>query len=109
MRSDRPKARDYSLAHSLTTKNTQHENKIKKVQRSNEIYCNDTTCIFNTSNANKFNFVGYTANMFRIDVLCWMGVRVIFIVPNGLAVWFCKPTTPLQSNSKLSKAYKPYR
>jgi len=28
---------------------------------------------------------------------------------NGLAVWFCKPTTPLQSNDKLSKAYKLYR
>ncbi len=22
---------------------------------------------------------------------------------NGLAVWFCKPATPLQSNNKLSK------
>ena len=28
---------------------------------------------------------------------------------NGLAVWFCKPTTPLQSNDKLSKAYRLYR
>ena len=28
---------------------------------------------------------------------------------NGLAVWFCKPTTPLQFNDKLSKAYKLYR
>jgi hypothetical protein len=31
------------------------------------------------------------------------------IVHNGLAVWFCKPTTPLKSNDKLSKAYKLYR
>jgi dephospho-CoA kinase len=31
------------------------------------------------------------------------------IVFNGLAVWFFKPTTPLQSNDKLSKAYKLYR
>ena len=28
---------------------------------------------------------------------------------NGLAVWFCKPTTPLQATDKLSKAYKIYR
>ena len=28
---------------------------------------------------------------------------------NGLAVWFCKPTTPLQSDHKLLKAYKLYR
>jgi hypothetical protein len=26
---------------------------------------------------------------------------------NGLAVWFCKPTTPLQSEHKFSKVYKP--
>jgi len=29
--------------------------------------------------------------------------------PNGLAVWICKPTTPIQSKDKLSKAYKLYR
>jgi len=44
---------------------------------------NDTCFSINTSNANKFNFVGYTTNMFWINVLCWMGVRVIFIVPNS--------------------------
>lgn len=31
------------------------------------------------------------------------------MVHNGLAVWFCRPTTPLQSNDKFSKAYKLYR
>ena len=38
-----------------------------------------------------------------------MGKILIQIAANGLAVWFCKPTTPLQSNDKLSKAYKLYR
>ena len=67
-------------------KNYDNENKIKKVQRNNEMDCNDTSCSVNTSNANKFNFVGYAVNMFRIDVLCWMEVRVIFIALNVLRI-----------------------
>ena len=35
--------------------------------------------------------------------------RGVSLAANGLAVWFCKPTTPLQAIDKLSKAYKLYR
>ena len=66
-----------------TFKITDYENKIKKEQRSNKIDCYDTISSNNTNNANKFNFAGYTTKLFRFNVLCWMGLRVIFIVGNA--------------------------